>query len=97
MEPDTYEEFSPKRDFFAITLAGVERKATNQREIGAGVMLDKRHFSLNTIAVYSDVERDKLGERTPELKRDGYRVENRLYLNISVQEKRLHHRILSKL
>lgn len=65
MEPDTYEEFSPKRDFFAITLAGVERKATNQREIGAGVMLDKGHFSLNTIAVYSDLVEERFSTLSP--------------------------------
>lgn len=84
---DIFLVFNPFRSVWEDPLlTGTDRKATNQREFGAGFMIDRKFFSINTIAVYSDVEKDKLGDRLPQLQRDGYRIENRLYLNSRISQ-----------
>lgn len=84
---DLFVVYNPFRSVWEDPLElNIDRKPTNQREFGAGLMLDKKYFSINTIAAYSDVETDKLGERFKDLKRDGFRVENRLYTNIRLAD-----------
>lgn len=84
---DLFVVYNPFRSVWEDPLElNIDRKATNQREFGAGVMFDKKYFSINTIAAYSDVEVDKLGERFNDLKRDGFRVENRVYANIRLAD-----------
>lgn len=84
---DLFVVYNPFRSVWEDpTELNTDRKPTNQREFGAGIILDNKYFSINTIAAYSDVEVDKLGEKFKELKRDGFRVENRVYSNIRLAE-----------
>lgn len=84
---DLFVVYNPFRSVWEDPLKlNSDRKPTNQRELGAGVMLDRKYFSINTIAAYSDVETDKLGERFDDLRRDGLRVENRVYANIRLAD-----------
>lgn len=58
------------------------RKPTRQQELGGGVVLDHKYFSASTLLTYRDVATDRLGERYRDLRRDGIRIENRIYTNL---------------
>lgn len=84
---DLFLVYNPFRSVWEDPLElNTDRKTTNQTEFGAGMILDRKYFSINTIIAYSDVKNDKLGERFKDLKRDGFRIENRVYANIKLAE-----------